>query len=165
VASQHTHSGARDLAFTLNGSPLAWPLDAPAASNEVGITAFLPGGINSIRLNIRPELAIESLDLSPAHGSLAAYDTPARSNSNGIAFEDISVPAPGTYNLIVTYANGDHAHGGQIEDHADIVVNDGLAKPYYFKNTFDTNAYRTTVIPVTLLQGRNAIRFAPGAAG
>lgn len=61
--------------------------------------------------------------------------------------------------LIVNYANDDHAHGGQIEDFADILVNNAPPKRSYFKNTFDANVCRTAVIPITLNAGKNTIRL------
>jgi hypothetical protein len=153
------HGMAPDLAFTLNGSALKLSPDPPATPHGAASTAFLPGGINRVRIGVRPGVAIESLDLSPAHGEIVAYDAPASSASKSVDFEGITVAATGDYMLIVNYANDDHAHGGQIEDFADIIVNNAPPKRSYFKNTFGANVFRTTVIPITLNAGKNAIRF------
>ncbi len=153
------HGAVPDLAFTLNGSALNLSSNPSAAPHGAASTAFLPGGINRVRISVRPGVAIESLDLAPARGEIATYDAPAALESQSVDFEGVNVPATGDYMLIVNYANDDHAHGGQIEDFADILVNNAPPKRSYFKNTFDANVCRTAVIPITLNAGKNTIRL------
>lgn len=150
--------GKRHSVLILNGRPLA--IDSTqSASTQIAATAFLPGGINQIRFNLVPGIAVQSLEVLPAHGSITDYAAPSTTSDGDLVFNDVTTSAAGDYALIVTYANDSQGHGGQVEAYADIAVNHTAPTRYYFKNTFDADLVRTAVLPITLSKGRNVIRF------
>jgi hypothetical protein len=155
----------RTRVFALNGATLSLPVDAASKPNEVAVTAFLPGGINRIKFDIKPNAAISSLDVTQRSGEIAAYSAPVTTGDASLVFKNVVAPVRGAYDMIVTYANDDHAHGGQAEDFADFAANGSPSRRYYFKNTFDAQVFRTAVIPVDLRKGPNLIRFAHPSGG
>ena len=85
---------------------------------------------------------------------------------NTLQFDGVNAPASGTYAVAVGYANADRggASGGSynlnvIDRGADISVNGGQAQPYYFRNTFGWNCYRSIVLNLPLTAGANILNF------
>jgi hypothetical protein len=89
--------------------------------------------------------------------------------ANTLQFNNVNAPSSGTYRMVVYFANaekkGAHDYNVQVVDrYADIIVNGGIAKKVYFRNTFAWDAYRTTVIDVDLDAGNNTIKFSSSSA-
>lgn len=87
---------------------------------------------------------------------------------NMLQFNRVYAPVKASYRMVVHFANaefrGDHHYNSQIVDRAaDIRVNGQAARRVYFRNTFDRNVYRTTVVDVELEAGENRISFSNNA--
>ncbi|MDD1621410.1 MAG: Ig-like domain-containing protein [Methylococcaceae bacterium] len=83
---------------------------------------------------------------------------------NALQFNNVNVPASGSYRMVVGYANaemvGEHAYNTNVvERYADISVNAAAAKRVYFRNTLQWDNYQTRVVNVDLRAGNNTIRF------
>ncbi len=134
---------------------------------------------------------IDYIDVTPASGTITNYEAEASGNTlsgtavrendsaasggqyvgwlgngsaNTLQFNNVNVPAAGTYRMLVQFANaekiGQHSYNNNIVDrYATVTVNGGTEKGYYFYNTLEWNTYRTTVIDVTLNAGDNTIKF------
>ena len=83
--------------------------------------------------------------------------------ANYLQFNDVYVQEAGAFKMIVQFANnerGSGAGGSDIVDrYADISVNGGAPKGYYFRYTDSWSDFRTKVINVVLKEGNNTIRF------
>jgi hypothetical protein len=85
--------------------------------------------------------------------------------SNYLQFNNIFAPRAGVYKMIVQYANNETGSGAGdrkytiVDRYADIRINGGPPKGYYFRFTDGESDFRTKVIDVALEAGNNSIRF------
>ncbi|MCL6441921.1 MAG: carbohydrate-binding protein [Alicyclobacillus sp.] len=89
--------------------------------------------------------------------------------SNSLQFNNITVPKSGMYRMVVRYSDDEFAgtSDGSVNGYnlnvvdraADVSVNGRDPKTIYFRNTFASNNYWTTVVDVKLEKGRNQIKF------
>ncbi|NUS00933.1 MAG: carbohydrate-binding protein [Nonomuraea sp.] len=137
----------RSIRLRLNGSPLT-ELALPGTPtwndwNTVSRKVFLAAGINRIAVEAytgddRDAVNVDHLDVTPASGTVTAYEAESGANtrtgtaavgSNGAAsggayvgwigagaantlrFGNVTVPAAGRYRMVVTYANGELGEG------------------------------------------------------
>lgn len=146
---------------------------------------FLAGGINLVSFDLSA-LRVDALDVLPTSGPMATYPVQSPVNNFGgkakleagagtsarqfatlvglgaenfLQFNQIKVPATGSYKLIISYTNSEMGHSGQIERYADIAANGNPASRVYFRNTFDQHVWRTYVMDIPLTAGANVIRF------
>jgi hypothetical protein len=163
---------------------------------EAHALVFLAGGVNSLTFGSLPEtrgsVELLSLQLSPASLTATTYSAteerntlsggavaergdvghswiglPAGASPAALQFDHISVPTAGKYKLIVTYSNDERAHGGTVDEAANIVVDGSSPIKRYFRQTFDAMVFCTTVIDIDLRAGENTIQIAaePGHRG
>ena len=74
-------------------------------------------------------------------------------NGGTLTFPDVSVPAAGTYTLVITYLDGDSGRDGIVS------VNGSMVLGIYFSGNGDWNAPQTRSVPVHLNSGLNSIEF------
>jgi len=156
-----------------------------AGINRIAINAFTPDDQDLI--------AVDYLDVTAATGTIGNYEAESSANTlagtavrstnsaasggsyvgyvglgaaNTLRFNNVSVPAAGTYRMVVSYANGELGDGASnynsniVDRYADISVNGGSTSRSYFRNTLGWSNFRTTVIDVELVAGNNTITFA-----
>lgn len=160
-----------------------------AGINRIALQAYTSDDIDAANFDY--------IDVAPATGTITGYEAEVSGNTlggtavttsnaaasggkyvgyigmgsaNTLRFNNISVPAAGTYRMVVTYANGELGAGASnynsniVDRSADISVNGGTAKKVYFRNTLGWSNYRTTVVDVTLQVGSNTITFSNSSA-
>jgi len=87
--------------------------------------------------------------------------------ANFLQFNNIYVFKAGTYKMLIRYANNEMGSGAGgydnkyvvMDRYADISINAGASRGYYFGNTGGCSEFRTKVINVNLNSGNNTIRF------
>jgi hypothetical protein len=162
----------------------------PAGINRIDVNAYT--GDDSDAINI------DRLDVAATTGTVTNYEAESSANTragtaavgsnsaasggayvgfigagtaNTLQFNNITVPAAGTYRMVVTYANGELGSGASnyntnvVDRYADVSVNAGTSKRMYFRNTLGWSNFRTTVVDVNLSAGSNTIKFANGSTG
>ena len=178
-----------DLGLAATAGPNTWTNHARKV--------FLTGGINRIVFAGEPDgssegLRIDSLDVTPAAGTITEYEAEDSANTIGgaakiednggasgakvanaigagsanfLQFNNIAVPAAGTYRMVVSYSNNEKGHAGQVERYAQISANGEESQKIYFRNTYQWSIFGKTVVDVHLQAGKNAIRFSNSSAG
>ncbi len=150
------------------------------------ITAFLQKGINIIDIDSSSPIALDYMrvkkeDASPISiqaesGSLsgnasisenpfaqgAMYVSDIEGGTEDALTLNVTAPETGTYKMVIHHSSselfGGHTYNAQLVDrYASFKVNDNDPVRLYFKNSYSTSNWRTSVIEVELNEGENTL--------
>lgn len=116
------------------------------------VTATMP--MNSTRYAAASAI-LTNAQLVSRSASVAANDVGYINFSNSsVAFNSVTVPTAGPYNLRIRYSNGTNATSSH-----SVSVNGAASITVSYPRTYDWNGFQFVTVPVTLAAGSNSITF------
>jgi hypothetical protein len=142
---------------------------------------FLAAGVHRFRFTLiatqaTRSLGIHSMSLEDAGGHIDHYEARSGGTAPGaeahqavtgvgesahslLEFRHVMAQAPGQYAMVITYANDEKGHKGQVDEETGISVNGAPATSLWFRNTFSETVFATTVVTIRLKAGENRVQF------
>ena len=144
-----------------NGAVLTDCLDVTPLNGDTGESTIYAAASSQNKLSGTAVIASDPYAYSGAYVGYVGNGA-----GNTLQFNGVTVPSSATYAVVVGYANADRggASGGSynlnvIDRGAYLSVNGGQAQPYYFRNTFGWDSYRSIVLNLALAAGANTLTF------
>jgi hypothetical protein len=189
-------SGSATTTLTLPGTTdwNTWSTVVQRTYLQAGINLV---SYNAFTSDDSDDVALDALDVAYATGSTVSIEAEASTNTlagtaviqadsaasgahnvgyigkgsgNTLTFNNVTVAAAGTYDLVIQYANDEIGGSGNYNtnliDRAMYVSVNGGTKVYYnFRNTGSWQTYKTTIVSVALNTGSNTIAMGNDSTG
>lgn len=152
------------------------------------ITAFLQKGINIIDIDSSSPIALDCMRVKKAPSSPVVVEAEAALLSGNAKISEnsfassgayvgdiegatddsltltVTAPSDGDYKMVIHHSSGElfggHSYNAQLVDrYASFSVNGESAERLYFKNTYSSSNWRTTVLKVSLKEGDNTVKI------